>query len=107
MSSTSALPDTHPTCHGLHASQRWEVTSKPSTQGTLRITSKSCLGVAQKRVQPLEFLILLTYDHNSSCVAHDGVQMSVRRVGFLAVMAFPMVLWVACGQVYRPGGIPC
>src|ERR1700680_3206433 len=33
--------------------------------------------------------------------------MSVRRVGLLTVMAFPMVLWVACGQVYRPVVIPC
>jgi YVTN family beta-propeller protein len=33
--------------------------------------------------------------------------MSVRRVGLLAVMALPMVLWVACGQVYRPVVIPC
>jgi len=33
--------------------------------------------------------------------------MSVRRVGCLAAMVISMVLWSACGQVYRPVVIPC
>ncbi len=33
--------------------------------------------------------------------------MSVRRAGCLAAMMFPMLLWLACGQVYRPVVIPC
>ena len=32
--------------------------------------------------------------------------MSVRRVGCLAAMALAILLWVACGQVYRPVVIP-
>jgi YVTN family beta-propeller protein len=33
--------------------------------------------------------------------------MSVRRVGWLAAMMFAMLMWLACGQVYRPVVIPC
>ena len=33
--------------------------------------------------------------------------MSLRRVGRLAAMLLPMLLWGACGQVYRPVVIPC
>jgi YVTN family beta-propeller protein len=36
-----------------------------------------------------------------------GVSMSVRRVGWLAAIVFLIVLWSACGQVYRPVVIPC
>ena len=32
--------------------------------------------------------------------------MSVRRVGWLAAMALAILLWVSCGQVYRPVVIP-
>ncbi|MGA7047200.1 MAG: hypothetical protein WBY98_13140, partial [Candidatus Sulfotelmatobacter sp.] len=33
--------------------------------------------------------------------------MSVRRVGRLAAMVLPILVWMACGQVYRPVVIPC
>jgi len=33
--------------------------------------------------------------------------MKLRRVGPLAAMVLPMILWAACGQVYRPVVIPC
>lgn len=33
--------------------------------------------------------------------------MSVRRAGRLAAMVLPILLWMACGQVYRPVVIPC
>ena len=33
--------------------------------------------------------------------------MSFRRVGQLAAMVLPSLLWIACGQVYRPVVIPC
>jgi YVTN family beta-propeller protein len=33
--------------------------------------------------------------------------MSLRRVGRLVAMVLPTVLWVSCGQVYRPVVIPC
>lgn len=33
--------------------------------------------------------------------------MSVRRVGRLAAMVFPILICMACGQVYRPVVIPC
>jgi hypothetical protein len=36
----------------------------------------------------------------------SGVPMSVRRVGWLAAMALATLLWVSCGQVYRPVVIP-
>jgi DNA-binding beta-propeller fold protein YncE len=40
-------------------------------------------------------------------VAHDGVPMTVRREGRLAAMVLPILIWAACGQVYRPVVIPC
>jgi YVTN family beta-propeller protein len=40
-------------------------------------------------------------------VAHDGVPMTVRRVVLLVAMVLPIVVWMACGQVYRPVVIPC
>ena len=33
--------------------------------------------------------------------------MSLRRAGRLAAMVLPSLLWMACGQVYRPVVIPC
>jgi YVTN family beta-propeller protein len=33
--------------------------------------------------------------------------MSLRRTGRLAAMVAPIVLWMACGQVYRPVVLPC
>jgi DNA-binding beta-propeller fold protein YncE len=33
--------------------------------------------------------------------------MSVRRAVFLAAMVLPILVWMACGQVYRPVVIPC
>ena len=33
--------------------------------------------------------------------------MSFRRAGRLAAMVLPILLWMACGQVYRPVVIPC
>src|ERR1700677_5096858 len=33
--------------------------------------------------------------------------MSVRRAGLLAAMVLPILVWMACGQVYRPVVIPC
>jgi YVTN family beta-propeller protein len=33
--------------------------------------------------------------------------MSLRRSGLLAAMVLPILLWMACGQVYRPVVIPC
>ncbi len=36
-----------------------------------------------------------------------GVPMSFRRVGRLAAMVLPIVLWMACGEVYRPVVLPC
>jgi YVTN family beta-propeller protein len=33
--------------------------------------------------------------------------MIVRRVGWLAAMVLPILVWMACGQVYRPVVIPC
>jgi YVTN family beta-propeller protein len=33
--------------------------------------------------------------------------MIFRRVGWLAAMVLPIVLWMACGQVYRPVVLPC
>ena len=36
-----------------------------------------------------------------------GVSMSFRRVGRLAAMVLPILLCMACGQVYRPVVIPC
>ncbi|MGA8270978.1 MAG: YncE family protein [Candidatus Sulfotelmatobacter sp.] len=33
--------------------------------------------------------------------------MSVRRAGCLAAMVLPILVWMACGQVYRPVVIPC
>ncbi len=33
--------------------------------------------------------------------------MSVRRLGLLTAMVLPIVVWMACGQVYRPVVIPC
>ena len=33
--------------------------------------------------------------------------MSFRRAGRLAAMVAPIVLWMACGQVYRPVVLPC
>ena len=33
--------------------------------------------------------------------------MRFRRVGRLAAMVLPIVLWMACGQVYRPVVLPC
>jgi YVTN family beta-propeller protein len=40
-------------------------------------------------------------------VAHDGVPMTVRRVGRFAAIVFPILFWAACGQIYRPVVIPC
>lgn len=40
-------------------------------------------------------------------MAHDGVPMTVRRVGRLLAMVLPILFWMACGQVYRPVVIPC
>ncbi len=40
-------------------------------------------------------------------MAHYGVPMSIRRVGSLTAIALSIVLWQACGQVYRPVVIPC
>jgi YVTN family beta-propeller protein len=36
-----------------------------------------------------------------------GVPMSLQRVGLLAAMVVLIVLWSACGQVYRPVVLPC
>src|SRR5271170_5653977 len=36
-----------------------------------------------------------------------GVRMTFRRVGGLAAVAVAILLWLACGQVYRPVVIPC
>jgi YVTN family beta-propeller protein len=33
--------------------------------------------------------------------------MSFQRVGRLAATVFPVILWAACGQVYRPVVLPC
>src|SRR3984893_15552825 len=33
--------------------------------------------------------------------------MSLRRAALLAAMVLPSLLWMACGQVYRPVVIPC
>jgi YVTN family beta-propeller protein len=48
---------------------------------------------------------------NSSAVVTNnfliGVRMRFRRVGRLAAMVLPIVLWMACGQVYRPVVLPC
>src|SRR5271155_3693416 len=35
------------------------------------------------------------------------VPMSVRRLGRLGAMVLPILVWSACGQVYRPVVIPC
>jgi YVTN family beta-propeller protein len=35
-----------------------------------------------------------------------GVPMSFRRVGGLAAIALAMILWMSCGQVYRPVVLP-
>lgn len=40
-------------------------------------------------------------------MAHDGVPMTVRRVGRFAAIVFPILFWAACGQIYRPVVIPC
>jgi len=40
-------------------------------------------------------------------LAHNGGPVSVRRAGPVAAMVLPMLLWLACGQVYRPVVIPC
>jgi YVTN family beta-propeller protein len=42
-----------------------------------------------------------------SSVVHNGVPMMVRRVGWLGAMVLPILVWMACGQVYRPVVIPC
>jgi len=45
---------------------------------------------------------------NSSLIKHSfGVPMSFQRAGRLAAMVAPIVLWMACGQVYRPVVLPC
>jgi YVTN family beta-propeller protein len=48
---------------------------------------------------------------NSSAVVTNnfliGVRMRFRRAGRLAAMVLPIVLWMACGQVYRPVVLPC
>jgi YVTN family beta-propeller protein len=36
-----------------------------------------------------------------------GVLMSLKRVGRLAAVVLPIVLWAACGEVYRPVVLPC
>ncbi|MGB8580969.1 MAG: YncE family protein [Candidatus Sulfotelmatobacter sp.] len=33
--------------------------------------------------------------------------MTVRRVGRFAAIVFPILVWTACGQIYRPVVIPC
>jgi len=33
--------------------------------------------------------------------------MSVRRAGWLAALVFLLLLWLGCGQIYRPVVIPC
>ena len=40
-------------------------------------------------------------------MARGGVRMRVRRAGCLAAAMFLIVIWMACGQVYRPVVIPC
>lgn len=36
-----------------------------------------------------------------------GWRLMVRRAGLLVAMVLPILLWAACGQVYRPVVIPC
>lgn len=40
-------------------------------------------------------------------MAHDGVPMTVRRLGRFAAIVLPILFWTACGQIYRPVVIPC
>src|SRR5271165_2766788 len=40
-------------------------------------------------------------------MARGGVRMRVRRAGCLAAAMFLIVIWMSCGQVYRPVVIPC
>jgi YVTN family beta-propeller protein len=45
--------------------------------------------------------------NSSQTIISFGVQMSFQRVGQMAAMVVWIVLWAACGQVYRPVVIPC
>lgn len=61
--------------------------------------------MAHSSLKALSFRYNIRFVH-SSREFHFGVPMSLRRVGGLAAIALATMLWMSCGEVYRPVVLP-